>query len=353
MVYHNFTYPLGHIITARFWHNLHENSLHLTVADTGWGKASWGKLYGQWLCEAAVFVYDYERINYNELIAKVAHYGVTSLCAPPTVYRHLIKEDLSKYDLSKLEQVETAGEPLNPEVFYRFKNMTGLELKEGFGQTENVAIIATFPWMKPKPGSIGKPAATWDIDIVDKNNNSCPPDVEGRLVIRTEKNHLPVGLFCGYYRDEKLTESIWKDGIYDTKDKAYRDEDGYYWFIGRSDDVIKSSGYRIGPFEVESALMTHPAVLECAITGVPDEERGEIVKATIILAKGYKASEELKKELIDHCKKITAPYKHPRLIEFVEVLPKTISGKIRRVEIRENEKTKRQKGKDSLNDTKK
>lgn len=340
MVYHNFLYPLGHILTAKFWQNLDENSLHLTIADTGWAKASWGKIYGQWICEAAVFVYDYERIHYDSLIEKISKYGVTSFCAPPTVYRHIIKEDISRHDLSKLKYVETAGEPLNPEVFNKFKEMTGLELKEGFGQSESVIMIATFPWVKPKPGSLGKPSAGWDVDIVDKNNKSCPPNMEGSLIVRTDKG-APIGLFCGYYRGQALTESVWKDGVYNTKDKAYRDEEGYFWFIGRSDDVIKSSGYRIGPFEVESALMEHPSVLECAITGVPDEERGEIVKATIILAKGYEPSDELAAELKEHCKRTTAPYKYPRLIEFVKELPKTISGKIRRVEIREKHKEKK------------
>ena len=339
MVYHNYIYPLGHILTARFWQSLNSDSLHLTVADTGWAKAAWGKLYGQWLCEAAVFVYDFERINYEALVEKISHYGVTSFCAPPTVYRHIIKEDLSKFDLSKLKYAETAGEPLNPEVFNKFKEMTGLELKEGFGQTETVLMIATFPWIKPKLGSLGKAAAGWDIDIVDKEHKSCPPNQEGRLIVRTDKG-APIGLFCGYYKTPELTKTVWKDGIYDTKDRAYRDEDGYFWFIGRADDVIKSSGYRIGPFEVESALMEHPSVLECAITAVPDEERGEIVKATIILNKGYEPSDELSDQLKEHVKKITAPYKYPRLIEFVKELPKTISGKTRRVEIRERDKIK-------------
>jgi acetyl-CoA synthetase len=264
-------------------------------------------------------------------------HGVSSFCAPPTVYRHLIKEDLSKYDLSKLKYAETAGEPLNPEVFYQFKKATGLELKEGFGQTETVILAATFPWLTPKPGSMGKPSAGWDLDIVDNENNPCGAGEEGRLVIRTGKGK-PAGLFCGYYKDEALTKSVWSNGIYDTGDIAYKDEDGYLWFVGRSDDVIKSSGYRIGPFEVESALIEHPAVLECAITGVPDPERGALVKATVVLAKGYKASPELVLELQDHVKKTTAPYKYPRIIEFVAELPKTISGKIRRVEIRENDR---------------
>ncbi|MDR1952597.1 MAG: AMP-binding protein [Elusimicrobiota bacterium] len=339
MVYHNFTYPLGHIITAKFWQNLNSDSLHFTVADTGWGKAAWGKIYGQWICEAIVFVYDYERIHYDKLIEKIAKYGVTSFCAPPTVYRHIIKEDISKYDLSKLKYAETAGEPLNPEVFYKFKDMTGLELKEGFGQTETTLIIATFPWVKSIPGSLGKSSAGWDIDVVDEEGKSCPPNQEGYLVVRTDKK-LPVGLFCGYYKTPELTRSVWRNGIYNTNDRVYRDENGYFWFVGRADDVIKSSGYRIGPFEVESALIEHPAVLECAITGVPDEERGEIVKATVILAKGYEANDALAEELQEYVKKTTAPYKYPRLIEFVSELPKTISGKIRRVTIREQDKVK-------------
>jgi len=339
MVYHNFSYPLGHILTARFWQNLDDDSIHLTVADTGWAKASWGKIYGQWISGACLFTYDYERFNVKELISVVAKHGVTSFCAPPTIYRHIIKEDISKYDLSKLKYAETAGEPLNPEVFHQFKKMAGLEIKEGFGQTESVVFAATFPWMTPKPGSMGKPAAGWDVDIVDDDNNPCEPGQEGHLVIRTDKGK-PTGLFCGYYRDEAMTKRAWDNGIYDTGDMAYKDEDGYLWFVGRCDDVIKSSGYRIGPFEVESALIEHPSVLECAITGVPDPERGAIVKATVILAKGYEPSQELIIELQEHVKKVTAPYKYPRIIEFAKELPKTISGKIRRVEIRETDQNK-------------
>ncbi|MDR1696535.1 MAG: AMP-binding protein [Endomicrobium sp.] len=339
MAYHDFTYPLGHILTARFWQNLDDSSVHISVADTGWAKASWGKIYGQWISGACLFTYDYERFHPKDLIEKIAKYGVTSFCAPPTVYRHIIKEDISKYDLSKLKYAETAGEPLNPEVFYQFKKMTGLEIKEGFGQTETVVFAANFPWLSVKPGSMGKPAAGWDVDVVDDENNLCEAGQEGHLVIRTDKSK-PVGLFCGYYGDEALTKSAWSNGIYDTGDMAYKDEDGYLWFVGRSDDVIKSSGYRIGPFEVESALIEHPSVLECAVTGVPDEERGAIVKATVILSKGYEPSPELISELQNHVKKTTAPYKYPRIIEFVKELPKTISGKIRRVEIRETDKNK-------------
>ncbi len=339
MAYHDNTYPLGHILTARFWQNLSDDSVHITVADTGWAKASWGKIYGQWISGACLFTYDYERFHPKDLIEKISKYGVTSFCAPPTIYRHIIKEDISKYDLSRLKYAETAGEPLNPEVFHQFKKMTGLEIKEGFGQTETVVFAASFPWIKAKPGSMGRPAAGWDVDIVDDDNNPCEAGQEGHLVIRTDKGK-PTGLFCGYYKDEALTKRSWSNGIYDTGDMAYKDEDGYLWFVGRSDDVIKSSGYRIGPFEVESALIEHPCVLECAITGVPDAERGAIVKATVILAKGYEPSQELIIELQEHVKRTTAPYKYPRIIEFVKELPKTISGKIRRVEIRETDKNK-------------
>jgi acetyl-CoA synthetase len=342
MVVHDYSYPLGHILTAKFWQNLNPDSLHLTVAETGWGKASWGKIYGQWICESCIFVYDFDRFNYKGLLERIAKYKLTSFCAPPTVYRYMIKEDISKYNLSNLKHAQTAGEPLNPEVFNKFKEMTGLEIREGFGQTETVCMIATFPWLKPKAGSLGKPSAGWDVDVVDADNKSCPPHQEGSLIIRTH-HHNPVGLFSGYYKDPKLTLSIWDKGIYNTGDKAYKDKDGYFYFIGRADDVIKSSGYRIGPFEVESALMEHPAVLECAITAVPDEIRGFIVKATVILAKGYKdrAGGALVKELQDHVKKTTAPYKYPRIIEFVDELPKTISGKIKRKHIREADKKRK------------
>ncbi|AKL98646.1 AMP-binding protein [Endomicrobium proavitum] len=339
MVCHDNTYPLGHILTARFWQNLDDTSIHLTVADTGWAKTAWGKIYGQWICGACLFTYDFERFHPKDLMEKLAKHGVTSFCAPPTVYRHLIKEDISKYDLSKLKYAETAGEPLNPEVFHQFKKATGLELKEGFGQTETVVFAATFPWIEPRLGSMGKPAAGWDVDIVDDENNPCEAGEEGHFVIRTGKSK-PVGLFHGYYRDEALLKSVWSNGIYDTGDVAFKDEDGYLWFVGRSDDVIKSSGYRIGPFEVESALIEHPCVLECAITGVPDDERGAVVKATVVLAKGYEPSDKLIAELQEHVKKVTAPYKYPRIIEFVKELPKTISGKIRRVEIRETDSNK-------------
>lgn len=338
MVAHDFTYPLGHIVTGSFWHNLHPNSLHLTIADTGWGKAVWGKLYGQMIAGATVFVYDHEKFTPADILQKIHDYKITSLCAPPTIYRFLIREDLSKYDLSSLEYCTTAGEALNYSVYETFYKITGIRLMEGFGQTETTLTLATFPWMEPKPGSMGVPNPQYDIDLIKPDGRRAEDGEQGQIVVRTDKGK-PLGLFKEYYRAPELTADAWHDGIYYTGDVAWRDEDGYYWFVGRADDVIKSSGYRIGPFEVESALMTHPAVVECAITGVPDEIRGQVVKATIILAKDYKdkADEKLVKELQDHVKKVTAPYKYPRVIEFVDELPKTISGKIRRVEIRQKD----------------
>ncbi|AUG56916.1 MAG TPA: acetyl-CoA synthetase [Ruminiclostridium sp.] len=336
MVQHDFTYPLGHILTAKYWQNVQEDGLHLTVADTGWAKAVWGKIYGQWTAGSAVFVYDYDKFVPKELLEVIVKYGVTTFCAPPTIYRFFIKEDLTKYDFSKLKYCVVAGEPLNPEVYNQFYKATGLKLMEGYGQTECTVALATYSWMDPKPGSMGKPSPGYDIDIVDENGNSCDVGEEGQIVIRTDKR-IPPGMFNGYYRDEELTKKVWNNGIYYTGDMAWRDEDGYFWFVGRADDVIKSSGYRIGPFEVESALLEHPAVLECAITAVPDPIRGQIVKATVVLAKGYTAGDDLAKELQEHVKTVTAPYKYPRIIEFVDELPKTISGKIRRVEIREQD----------------
>ncbi|MBR6621267.1 MAG: AMP-binding protein [Bacteroides sp.] len=339
MVAHDFTYPLGHITTGSFWHNLHENSLHLTIADTGWGKAVWGKLYGQMIAGANIFVYDHEKFTPADILQKIQDCHITSLCAPPTIYRFLIKEDISKYDLSSLEYCTTAGEALNYSVYETFLKITGIRLMEGFGQTETTLTLATFPWMEPKPGSMGVPNPQYEIDLLTPDGRSAEDGEQGQIVVRT-KNGKPLGLFKEYYRDAERTEDAWHDDTYYTGDVAWRDEDGYFWFVGRADDVIKSSGYRIGPFEVESALMTHPAVVECAITGVPDEIRGQVVKATIILAKDYKDKEgpELIKELQDHVKRVTAPYKYPRVIEFVDELPKTISGKIRRVEIRAKDK---------------
>lgn len=338
MVAHDFTYPLGHIATGSFWHNLHKDSLHLTIADTGWGKAVWGKLYGQMIAGATVFVYDHEKFTPADILQKIHDYHITSLCAPPTIYRFLIREDLTKYDLSSLEYCTTAGEALNYSVYETFLKITGIRLMEGFGQTETTLTLATFPWMKPKPGSMGVPNPQYDIDLIKPDGRSAEDGEQGQIVVRTDKGK-PLGLFKEYYRAPELTKDAWHDGVYYTGDVAWRDEDGYYWFVGRADDVIKSSGYRIGPFEVESALMTHPAVVECAITGVPDEIRGQVVKATIILSKDYKdkADDVLVKELQNHVKRVTAPYKYPRVIEFVDELPKTISGKIRRVEIRQKD----------------
>ena len=335
MVAHDFTYPLGHISTGCFWHNLHEGSLHLTIADTGWAKAAWGKLYGQWLAGANIFVYDHEKFTPADILRKIGQYRITSLCAPPTIYRFLIREDLSKYDLSSLEYCTTAGEALNGAVYDTFKRLTGVRLMEGFGQTETTLTLATFPWMEPKPGSMGVPNPQYEIDLLTPDGRSAEDGEQGQIVIRTDMGK-PLGLFKEYYLNDELTHEVWHDGVYYTGDVAWRDEDGYFWFVGRADDVIKSSGYRIGPFEVESALMTHPAVVECAITGVPDEIRGQVVKATIILGEKYRAQagEALIKELQNHVKRITAPYKYPRIIEFAEELPKTISGKIRRKEIR-------------------
>ncbi|MGV8138352.1 MAG: AMP-binding protein [Mangrovibacterium sp.] len=335
MVAHDFTYPLGHIVTASYWQNVQENGLHLTVADTGWGKAVWGKLYGQWLAGCGVFVYDHDKFTPADMLEMISKYKVTSFCAPPTIYRFMILEDFSKYDLSSLKYCTVAGEPLNAEVYNRFLKLTGIELKEGFGQTESVVSIATFPWMKTKPGSMGIPNPSYDVNLWHPEDRLCEDGEIGEIVIYTEKN-IPAGLFKEYYRDPEQTASSWHDHYYHTGDLAWRDEDGYYWFVGRTDDVIKSSGYRIGPFEVESALMTHPAVVECAVTAVPDEIRGQVVKASVILAEKYRpGSDELVKEIQDHVKHTTAPYKYPRIVEFVTELPKTISGKIRRVEIRE------------------
>jgi len=336
MVQHNFIYPLGHILTAKYWQNVTDDGLHLTVADTGWAKAVWGKIYGQWISGSAIFVYDHNKFVPKDLLSVISSHGVTTFCAPPTIYRFLIKEDLTKYDLSKLKYCVVAGEPLNPEVYNKFYELTGIKLMEAYGQTELTVTLGTFPWMEPKPGSMGKPSPGYDIDIIDDEGNSCEVGEEGQIVVRTGKRK-PVGIFGGYYRDDELTRKVWHDDIYYTGDMAWRDEDGYFWFVGRADDVIKSSGYRIGPFEVESALLEHPAVLECAITAVPDPDRGQIVKATVVLTKNYTASNDLVVELQDHVKRVTAPYKYPRIIEFVPELPKTISGKIRRVEIRETD----------------
>ena len=339
MVVHDFLYALGHLTTGVFWHNLTPESIHLTVADTGWGKAVWGKLYGQWFAGACVFVFDHEKFSAERLLRQMEKYRVTSFCAPPTVYRFLIREDFSRYDLSALRYCTTAGEALNAAVYNKFFELTGIRLMEGFGQTETTMTLGTFPWMQPKPGSMGKPNPQYEIALLRPDLSLCEDGEKGEIAVRLNEGHKAIGLFKEYYRDSNTTFEACHDGYYFTGDMAWRDKDGYYWFEGRKDDVIKSSGYRIGPFEVESALMTHPAVVECAITGVPDETRGMVVKATVVLGKEWKdkANDVLVKELQTHVKHVTAPYKYPRIIEFVDELPKTISGKIRRVEIRQKD----------------
>lgn len=335
MAAHSWTYPIAQAVTAFYWHNVGDQDIHIAVADTGWAKAGWGKLYGQWICGATLFVYDFDRFIAADLLEMLSKYHVTSFCAPPTVYRFMIKEDLDSYDLSALRWANTAGEPLNPEVYDQFLKHTGVKIHEGFGQSETTPLLMTTKWMEPKMGSTGRPSPAYDIALVDADGNEVDDGVEGEICIRLDKGH-PAGLFLGYYRNQEQTDAVFYDGLYHTGDMAWRDVDGYFNFIGRSDDVIKSSGYRIGPFEVESALLTHPAVLECAVTAVPHPDRGQVVKATVVLAKnrGYEPSDALKKELQDHVKKVTAPYKYPRILEFVDELPKTVSGKIQRKLIR-------------------
>ena len=340
MAMHDFTHPLGHIVTAKYWHRVVENGLHIAVADSGWAKFGWGKLFGQWICGAVQFLYDMERFDPCKLLEKIEKYQIRTFCAPPTIYRFMLQHDITKYDLSSLVHCCTAGEPLNPEIFNRFKKLTGLEILNGFGQTETTVIVANFEWLQVDPGSMGMPNPAYDIDVVDENNKSCPVGEEGELVIRGADTARPAGLFCGYYKDPEATSKVWYDDMYHTGDVVYRDEHGFLWFVGRNDDVIKASGYRISPFEVESALIEHPSVVECAVTGAPDSVRGTVVKATVVLAKGYEPTEELKKEIQNYVKKVTAPYKYPRIIEFVDELPKTISGKIKRAQLRHEDKKK-------------
>ena len=330
---HNFKYPLGHFVTAKYWHRVNPNGLHLTISDTGWAKALWGKLYGQWLCEAPIFAYDFDRFDASDILPMFAKYHITTFCAPPTMYRFFIKEDLSKYDLSSIEYSTTAGEALNPEVFEQWKRATGLSIYEGFGQTETTLSIYNPVGSVPKSGSMGIPSPLYDVDLILPDGTPAPVGETGEIVIRTDK-HTPCGLFMGYYRDEEKTRESWSDGVYHTGDTAWRDEDGYFWYVGRTDDVIKSSGYRIGPFEIESVIMELPYVLECAVTSAPDPIRGQVVKASIVLTKGTEGTEALKKEIQTYVKTNTAPYKYPRIVEFRDELPKTISGKIRRVELK-------------------
>lgn len=334
MVAHNFVYPLGHINTALFWQRLHDGDIHFTLSESGWAKCSWGKMYGQWLAGAAVFVFDFAGIaTAHDLLHAMADNHITSFCAPPTVYKMLIHADFSKYDLSALEKADVAGEALNPEVYERFYNATGVKLHEGFGQTETCILLFTNQWIEPKPGSMGMPAAGWDIMLLDEGGRPVPTGTVGEICVSL-KNGRPVGLFQGYHKNEKLTAKAFRDDIYHTGDVAYRDNDGYFWFVGRNDDLIKTSGYRVSPFEVESVLLEHPAVREVAVTGVPDPTRGMAVKATIVLNKYFQGTDVLVRQLQDHVRARTASYKYPRIIEFVDSLPMTISGKIRRALIR-------------------
>ena len=334
MVAHNFTYPLGHINTALFWQRLNDNDIHFTLSESGWAKCSWGKMYGQWLAGATVFVYDFAKIfNAHDLLTAISTHGITSFCAPPTAYKMMIHTDMSKYDLSKLTKADIAGEALNPDVYDKFLEKTGIKLHEGFGQTETCIMLFNNPWIEPRPGSMGMPAAGWDVQLLDERGRPITDGSVGEICVCL-KDHRPIGLFQGYHKNEKQTENAYRDGYYHTGDVAYRDNDGYYWFVGRNDDLIKSSGYRISPFEVESVLSNHPAVREVAVTGIPDPSRGQAIKATIVLNKTFTESDLLIRQLRNHVKTHTAHYKCPHVIEFVDSLPMTISGKIRRALIR-------------------
>ena len=337
MVCHNYFHPLGHIVTAHYWQRVQENKLHMSVSDSGWAKFGWGKIYGQWICGATIFCYDMDKFHANNLLAKIEKYRLTTFCAPPTMYRFMLQEKVEDYDLSSVEHWATAGEALNPEVFNRWEELTGKKIASGFGQTEGTVLIANFPWFESKPGTLGKPSPIYDLHLFDADGKDCENGEEGEIVICDVINNPPIGLFVGYYKNKELTDEALGSGNYNLKDVAWRDNDGYYWFVGRHDDVIKCSGYRIGPFEVESALIEHPAVVECAITAAPDPIRGQVVKARIVLAAGYTPSEELTKELQNHVKHATAPYKYPRIVEYVQELPKTLGGKIKRKELREED----------------
>ena len=326
---HNYKYPLGHFHTAKYWHNVNPDGLHFTISDTGWAKAMWGKLYGQWLCEAATFVYDFDRFDAAEILPMFAKHKITTFCAPPTMLRMMVKQDISKYDFSSVEHMTTAGEALNPEVYRQFEKATGLQIKEGFGQTESTMIIGNLVGKPHKIGAMGKPAPTYKVELLNSDGEPVKTSESGEICINV-KDGAPCGLFTGYYGDKEKTDEVWYDGYYHTGDVAWCDEDGYYWYVGRADDVIKSSGYRIGPFEIESVIMELPYVLECGVSAVPDEVRGQIVKASIVLVNGTEGTEELKKEIQNYVKEKTAPYKYPRIVEFRDSLPKTVSGKIQR-----------------------
>jgi len=324
---HNYKYPLGHFITAKYWHRVNPDGLHLTISDTGWAKSSWGKIYGQWLCEAPIFVYDFDRFDAEKILPMIGKYRITTFCAPPTMYRMLAKQDLSRFDLSSIEHASTAGEALNPEVYQQFKKATGLPIMEGFGQSESTLIIGNINGSSHKLGSMGKPVPLYDVHLLDPDGREVDTGETGEICINIA-NGLPCGLSYGYEGNPEETANNWRDGFYHTGDMAWRDEDGFYWYVGRADDVIKSSGYRIGPFEIESTIMELPYVLECGVSAAPDPVRGQVVKASIVLVKGTEGTEELKKEIQDYVKKRTAPYKYPRIVVFKDELPKTTSGKI-------------------------
>lgn len=340
-VMHNFAHPFGHIITAKYWQQVQENKLHMSVSDSGWAKFGWGKIYGQWLSGAVIFAYDMDKFIPKNLLQKMQDYKLTTFCAPPTMYRFMLQEDVASYDLSSIRNFATAGEPLNAEVFNKWKKVTnGGIIREGFGQTEGNVLLATFPWVEPKPGALGKPSPLYDIKLLKENGEIAGPNEEGAIIVDNIDKFYPAGLFVGYYKNPEMTKEVLGGKFYNLHDMAYADEEGYYHFVGRNDDVIKCSGYRIGPFEVESAVLEHPACVECAITAAPDPIRGQVVKATIVLAKGYEPSPELIKEIQNHVKHTTAPYKYPRIVEFVDELPKTLGGKIKRAEIRKDNYSK-------------
>ncbi|MDR2094537.1 MAG: AMP-binding protein [Treponema sp.] len=347
MVLHNYSLPLGHIVTAKYWQCVEDGKVHMTQTDSGWAKFAWGKIYGQWICGAAIGAYDTEKFTPHGLLEAIQRLRPATFCAPATIFRYLIKEDLSAYDFSFIKHTSVAGEPLSPEVYNKIREMTGLEIREGFGQSESSVLAACFKWLPVKPGSMGKPAPLFGLNLLDENGEVCDDGIVGTISITGAGENmygasydvLP-GLFRGYWKDEEITRDVWHDGVYRTGDMAWHDGDGYYWFVGRNDDVIKCSGYRIGPFEVESALMEHPSVLECAVTAAPDPMRGQVVKATVVLSRGFEPSDELKRELQNHVKRVTAPYKYPRVVEFVAELPKTISGKIQRNVIRKRDETR-------------
>ena len=335
MVVHDYSYPIAHIDTAKYWHKVDPEGVHLTLSETGWAKSVWGKLYGQWFLETCIDVYDFDQFDPRALLRHLQDAGVTTFCAAPTVYRFLVKEDLTEFDLSALQHCTIAGEAMNPVVYETFRDKTGLELKEGYGQTELTLAVVTNYWQPTKAGSMGTPSANYDVVLLDDDGTEVGPGGIGEICIRIPDGRRPVGMFTGYHRDPATTASVWHDGVYHTRDLATQDEDGYFWYVGRTDDMIKTSGYRVGPFEVESVVMQHPAVVECAITGAPDEVRGTVVKATVVVGAGHEPGDVLRKDIQSFVKNRTAPYKYPRIVEFVDTMPKTISGKVRRVQIRE------------------